>query len=316
MAGYLLRRLAAIIPILLGVSVVCFSLVHLAPGDAISAFVPDNSSPDLVAQIRKIYGFDRPLPVQYWRWLMLALHGDLGTSVMTGRPVLSEIAPAALRTMMLAVFALTISLVAGLAIGLAAGHARRLWTDRILTGSAIVGISVPHYWCGIVLVAIFSVELKWLPAMGMGPSTSLSDMSVADLQFMILPAITLAMIPTSIIAIVVRATVLEVRKIEFIHTLHSLGIGRTVIFAHTLKNIAPAVLTVIGMQAAQLLGGSILVETVFAWPGTGFLLNTAIATRDLPLLQGTILVLAVFFVLMNFAIDLAQPLFDPRIARG
>jgi peptide/nickel transport system permease protein len=315
MLWYLLRRLTAIVPILLGVSIVCFSFVHLAPGDAISAVTPDNATPEMRAQIREMYGYDQPLPVQYVRWLTAVLGGNFGHSIMTGRPVAGEVLPAVLNTGKLALAAITLSLLMGITMGLFAAHTRRIWADRLITAMAILGVSVPHYWLGMVLVALFAVHLKVLPAMGMSPGGTGHWLSWEELRFLVLPAITLSLIPTAIIARTVRATVIEVRKQEFVQTLHSVGLGPRRVFRHVLKNAAPAILAVAGLQVAQLLGGSILIETVFSWPGTGFLLNTAIATRDLPLLQGTILVLATFFVLMNFLVDLAQPFLDPRITR-
>ena len=315
MFRYVLRRIAAVVPILFGVSIVCFSFVHLAPGDAISALTGDNATREVVAQLRQIYGYDQPLPIQYLRWLGRILSGDLGHSIMTGRSVLSEVIPAALHTAMLASVAIVLSLLVGISMGSLAATTRRVWADRLLTGIAILGVSVPHYWVGIALVAIFSVKLGLLPAMGMGPATSILDFGWDDARFIILPAVTLALIPTAIIARTVRATLIEVQKNDFVQTLHSVGLSRWRIGLHVMKNAAPAILAVIGLQIAQLLGGSILVETVFAWPGTGYLLNAAIATRDLPLLQGTILILATFFVLMNFLVDLVQPFLDPRIAR-
>jgi peptide/nickel transport system permease protein len=315
MLGYVLRRIAAVVPILFGVSVVCFSFIHLAPGDAISALAGDNASKEVVDQLRQSYGYDQPLPIQYVRWLGMVLSGNLGTSIMTGRSVVSEVLPAALHTGILAIVAIILSLVVGIIMGALAAATRHVWLDRLLTGVAILGVSVPHYWVGIVLVAIFSVELQFLPAMGMGPAASVHEFGWNDAKFIILPAVTLALIPTAIIARTVRATLIDVWKDEFVQTLYSFGLSRRRIAAHIARNAAPAVLAVIGLQIAQLLGGSILVETVFAWPGTGYLLNTAISTRDLPLLQGTILILATFFVLMNFLVDLVQPFLDPRIMR-
>ena len=315
MLFYVLRRALAVVPILFGVSVICFALVHLAPGDAINAITPDNATPEVIAAIRKAYGFDRPLPIQYFDWLGLVLRGNLGTSILTGRSVAAEIIPAALHTSILAVCAICISLFAGLTMGMLAGFTRQRWAERLLTSFAILGISIPHYWMGIVLVAVFSVKLGLFPAMGMGPATAIGEFGPNDLKFIILPALTLSLIPTAIIARTTRATIIETRKNDFVQMLRSVGLGRRRIVLHVAKNAAPAILTVSGLQIAQLLGGSILVETVFAWPGTGYLLNTAIATRDLPLLQGTILVLAFFFVLMNFIVDILQPLFDPRIIR-
>jgi peptide/nickel transport system permease protein len=309
---YVLRRVAAIIPILFGVTVICFSFVHLAPGDPAIAVMPENATPEMAATIRAMYGFDQPLPIQYLKWLGEVLSGNFGASIMTGRPVLGEILPAALHTALLAAAAILLSLVFGIGMGLVAGHARRVAADRLITGLAILGVSVPHYWMGMVLVAVFAVKLGLFPAMGMAAT---DVFGLQDLRFIVLPALTLSLIPTGIIARTVRATVIEIRKQDFVATLHSNGIGRRRVFLHIVTNAAPAVTAVIGLQVAQLLGGSILVETVFAWPGTGYLLNNAIATRDLPLLQGTTLMLAVFFVVMNLLVDLVQPLLDPRIMR-
>ena len=315
MLGYALFRLAAFIPTLLAASIVLFIAVNVVPGTAADSALGIQATPEARARFDREHGLDQPLPVQYVRWLGMILSGNLGTSIMTGRSVVSEVIPAALHTAILAVAAIALSLAVGIAMGALAASTRRVWLDRLLTGIAILGVSVPHYWVGIVLVAVFSVELGLLPAMGMGPAVSIYDFSWHDAKFIVLPAITLALIPTAIIARTVRATLIDVRKDEFVQTLYSFGLSRRRVAAHIARNAAPAVLAVIGLQIAQLLGGSILVETVFAWPGTGYLLNTAIATRDMPLLQGTILILATFFVLMNFLVDLIQPFFDPRIMR-
>ena len=314
MLWYTLRRVAYVLPILFGVSIVCFSFVHLAPGDPMSAVMPEFASPELIAQIKQAYGFDQPLPIQYFRWLKAVLSGNLGVSIISARPVRGELLPAILNTARLAIAGVALSLLLGIGLGVLAAYTRRLATDRAITTAAILGVSVPHYWVGMVLVAIFAVTLGLLPAMGMAPPDN-GGFGLDDLRFMILPALTLSMIPTAIIGRSVRATVLDVRKQEFVQTLYANGLGRRRIFLHVIKNAAPSVLAIMGLQVAQLLWGSILVETVFAWPGTGYLLNNAIATRDLPLLQGTILVLAFFFVMMNFLVDLVQPFLDPRIKR-
>lgn len=314
MLWYTLRRIAYFLPTLVGVSIVCFSFVHLAPGDPMTAVMPEFASPGLIAQIKQAYGFDKPLPIQYFRWLGAVLSGDLGMSTRTARPVWGELLPAILNTAQLAVAAVVISFVLGIGLGVWAAYTRRLAADRAITTAAILGVSVPPYWAGMVLVAIFAVTLGVLPAMGMAPPHN-GGFGLDDLRFMALPALALAMIPTGIIARSVRATVMDVRKQEFVQTLYANGLSWRRIFLHVIKNAAPSVLAIMGLQVAQLLGGSILVETVFAWPGTGYLLNNAIATRDLPLLQGTILVLAFFFVMMNFLVDLAQPYLDPRIKR-
>jgi peptide/nickel transport system permease protein len=313
---YVLRRLLYTLPILIGVTIVCFSFIHLAPGDPISAVLPENPSPEVVAEIRKAYGFDRPLPVQYLKWLGRVAEGDFGTSIMTHRPVVAEVLPAVANTALLAVAAILLGFTFGITLGLVAGFSNRRVTDRSVTAFAITGISIPNYWLGIVLVVIFAVLLHALPATGMGPAgTRFWLFTANDLRHLILPAVTLAMIPGGVLARSVRAMVIDVRRQEFVQTLRGKGLGRTRIFLHIVKNAAPPILAIMGLQFAQLLGGSILVETVFAWPGTGYLLNAAISTRDLPLLQGSVIVLATFFVLTNLAVDILQTAMDPRARR-
>ena len=317
MFAYLLRRLLYTVPIIIGVSLVCFSFIHLAPGDPISAVLPENASAAVVAQIRAAYGFDKPLPIQYLIWLRNVVSGDFGTSIMTQRPVVAEVLPAVANTALLAVAGILLSFVVGIGLGLLAGFSDRRATDRAVSAFAMFGISVPHYWLGMVMVVVFAVLLHGLPATGIGPAgTALLHFGIQDLKHLILPAITLAMIPAGIIARSVRATVHEIRRQEFVQTLKGKGLRRGRIFLHIVKNAALPILAIMGLQFAQLLGGSILVETVFAWPGTGFLLNAAIATRDLPLLQGTVIVLALFFVLTNLVVDILQSLIDPRVRRA
>ncbi len=306
MLRYILHRILYTLPIALGVSLVCFALVHLAPGDPLSSVLPENASPQVIAQIRSAYGFDQPLPVQYLKWLGRAVTGDLGASIKSGRPVMDEIAPAIGNSVILAAAAIAVAFVGGCAMGGVAGCSRSRVLDRIVTGMAVTGVSLPHYWVGMVLIVLFSVELGWLPASGMGD---------LDWRHMALPTVTLAVIPMGIIARSVRASVIEIRKQEFVRTLYAKGLRGPQVLMHVAKNVAPTVMAVMGLQFAQMLGGSILVETVFAWPGTGFLLNSAIFTRDLPILQGTILVLASLFVLMNLIVDVLQMVVDPRVKR-
>lgn len=314
---YVLRRILYTIPIAIGVSIVCFGLIHLAPGDPLSAVIPEGASPQAVADIKVAYGFDKPLPIQYLTWLKRVLMGDFGMSIMSRRPVLSEVAPAVVNTLTLAIAAVLIGFVVGILLGLVAGYHSGTYVDRGATALAVTGVSIPHYWLGMVLIVIFAVNLGLLPAMGMGDKGSVTfALNWESLRHLILPAIALSVIPAGIIARTVRSTVAEVRKQEFVQTLYAKGLPSRRVFVHIVKNAAPTVLAIMGLQLAQLLGGSILVETVFSWPGTGFLLNTAIFTRDLPILQGTILVLSMFFVLINLAVDLVQTLFDPRIRRS
>jgi peptide/nickel transport system permease protein len=316
MLSYLLRRIFYVIPIALAVSAVCFSLVFLAPGDPLSAVLPPDATTELIEKLKSDYGFDKPLPEQFGRWVYRAAQGDLGTSIATGRPVNSEIGRAIGNTFMLAMFACTIGFVFGLTFGIIAGYHQGGWIDKVMTSIAVTGVSMPHYWLGMVLVIVFSVMLDWLPAMGAGASGS--DAWAWDwehVKYLVLPAVTLSFIPMGIVTRTVRAIVAEILNQEFVQALYAKGMSAMGVFKHVVKNAAPTALAVMGIQLGYLLGGSILVETVFAWPGTGFLLNTAIFQRDLPLLQGTILFLALFFVLLNLIVDVAQGLFDPRIKR-
>jgi peptide/nickel transport system permease protein len=314
---YILRRLLYTIPIIIGVSLVCFSFIHLAPGDPINSVLPEQASAEVVAQIKAAYGFDKPLPIQYLKWFSNVLSGDFGLSIMTRRPVLSEVGPAVAHTALLAVSATLLSFLLGTSLGLVAGMTTRRVTDRSVTAFSVVGISLPHYWLGMVMVVIFAVKMRMLPATGMGPAgADLTQFGIEDIKHLLLPAVTLAMIPTGIIARSVRATVAEVRRQDFVQTLKGKGLRRPRMFLHVIKNAAPPAIAIMGLQFAQLLGGSILVETVFSWPGTGFLLNAAISTRDLPLLQGTVIVLATFFVLTNVVVDIVQTLIDPRVRRA
>ncbi|MXQ14466.1 ABC transporter permease [Microvirga makkahensis] len=316
MLFYILRRFLYTLPIAIGVSLVCFALVHLAPGDPISAILPENASPQLIEEVKTAYGFDKPLPIQYLYWLGNVVSGDLGTSIMTRRAVLSEVIPAVGNTLILAACAVLIGFVVGIGLGTIAGYNSGSILDKAVTAFAITGVSVPHYWLGMVLIVLFSVNLGWLPATGMGSLGSGElPFTLDGLKHIILPAMTLAVIPAGIIARSVRATVSEVRKQDFVQTLYAKGLTSRYVFVHVAKNAAPTVLAIMGLQLAQLLGGSILVETVFAWPGTGFLLNAAIFTRDLPILQGTILVLSIFFVVTNLAVDVLQMMLDPRVKR-
>ena len=317
MLAYILRRIVYGVPIVLSVAVVCFMLVHITPGDPLVAVLPADASQELAAQLRAAYGFDRPLPVQFGLWLLRVLHGDFGASIATGRPVFTEVMHAVANTAMLAMAAALIGFSLGLFFGLVAGYFRDTWVDKVATSIAIAGVSVPHYWLGMVLVIIFSVELNWLPAVGAGPGGSGQwAWDWAHVRFLVLPAITTSVIPMGIVTRNVRALTGDILSQDFVEALQAKGLRQRQVFAHVVRNAAPTALAVMGLQFGYMLGGSILIETVFSWPGSGLLLNSAIFQRDLPLLQGTILVLALFFVILNMLVDIAQATIDPRIKRG
>lgn len=316
MLEYLLRRIVYAIPIMLGVSLVCFALVHIAPGDPLISILPADASVELQQMLIGLYGFDRSYIEQFFIWLVRALQGDLGTSIATGRPVTAEVLRAVGNTLMLAAVATAIGFLMGCLFGFVAGYFSNSWVDKAASAISVLGVSVPHYWLGMVLVIVFSAELGWLPATGAGPGGSSSwAWDWAHVQFLILPALTMSVIPMGIIARTVRALVADLLAQDFITGLRAKGLGELGIFLHIVKNAAPTALAVMGLQLGYLLGGSILIETVFSWPGTGLLLNSAIFQRDLPLLQGTILVLALFFVVLNLVVDVVQTALDPRIQR-
>ena len=314
---YLIRRLLYAVPIALAVGFVCFMLVQIAPGDPINAIVPPDAPQEVVEQVRRDYGLDKPLPIQFGLWLMKVVQGDLGRSLATGRPVWSDLRSAVGNTLMLAMAASIIGFVIGCVLGGLAGTFRGSLIDRASVTFAVAGVSVPHYWLGMVLVVIFSVHLNWLPAMGAGPGGSADWVwNWEHMQHLLLPAITLSVIPMGIVTRTVRGIVAEIMNQEFVVALRGKGLTSWNIFLHVVKNAAPNALAVIGLQLGYLMGGSILVETVFSWPGTGLLLNSAIFQRDLPVLQGTILVLAMFFVALTLLVDLVQTGLDPRIKRA
>lgn len=314
---YAIKRLIYVLPVAFGVSLVCFMLVHITPGDPLTAVLPVDATAELQAEMRVIYGFDKPLPVQYVIWLGKVLVGDLGTSIATGRAVLTEVSRAVGNTLMLAAVATMIGFFFGALFGFVAGYFRDSIVDRIASFLSVLGVSVPHYWLGMVLVILFSVQLNWLPATGAGPGGSMDwSWDWAHMRHLILPAVTMSVIPMGVIARTIRALVAEILSQEFVQALGAKGLMDRGIFRHVVKNTAPTALAVMGLQLGYLLGGSILIETVFSWPGTGFLLNAAIFQRDLPLLQGTILVLAMFFVMLNLLVDVLQTALDPRIQRS
>ena len=318
MGKYILRRILYAVPIAFGVSVVCFSLVYIAPGDPLQTVLPPDATAETIAIVKHAYGFDKPLPIQFLIWLGHVLTGDFGVSIATRRPVILEVSQALANTSLLASFAVPLAFLIGYAMGTVAGWFPGRWVDRVVTGGAVVGVSLPNYWLGIVLVIFFAVEWMVLPATGMGPngSAGFNLLAWSDAQFLILPVVTLAMIPIGVIARTTRAAVAEVRNQDFVQTLRAKGLTEWAVLRHVLKNALPPIMAVMGLQFGYLLGGSILVETVFTWPGSGFLLSKAIINRDVPVLQGTILTLAMVFVTINLIVDLLQSLIDPRIRRG
>lgn len=312
MLVFALRRLLQAIPILLGVSLVVFGLVHIVPGNPIDMLMPPEASPEVIAQMKAAFGFDRPLYIQYFLWLFRALQGDFGLSVFNATPVIGQLMAALSNTFILAILAAGLGFSLGISFGLIAALYHGRWPDKLFSALATMGVSLPHYWCAIVLVLAFAVLNDVLPAQGMGDD---SLPLYQRLEHLVLPVVTLSLIPMGVIGRLVRATVLEILGQDFVGALGAKGLTRAPVIVHVCKNAAPPVLALMGLQFGYLLGGSILVETVFNWPGSGNMLNLAIYRRDIPVLQATILVLASFFVMLNLLVDIAQAAIDPRIRR-
>ena len=310
---YALRRLLYAIPILLGVSLVVFALIHLAPGDAADLLIPPEAPKEVAQQLRANLGLDQPIHIQYVRWLRQILTGDLGVSVVSNRPVAYDLFNALGNTVLLAIPAALLGFTLGITLGALAALNRGSILDKVFSGSAIIGVSLPHYWVGIVIVAVFAVVLNVLPAQGMGPPGFPSTLE--QWKHLALPVVTLSLIPMGVVSRVVRANVLEVTSQEFVSALHAKGLRRRGVLLHVMKNAAPLALAVMGLQFGYLLGGSILVETVYNWPGSGGLMNLAIFRRDVPVLSATILVIAAIFVIINVVVDVLQAVIDPRIRR-
>lgn len=313
MWAYTVRRLLYAVPILVGVSMLVFVLIRLAPGDVVDLLVPPEVPKEVADSLRHRFALDQPLYLQYLAWLSRLLVGDLGISFFTNRPVSEELFGALGNTLMLAVPAALLGFSLGVLLGALAAFNRGTALDKLFSAAAITGVSLPHYWVGIVMVAIFAVILNVLPAQGMGPAGF--PTSWEQFQHLILPVVTLSLIPMGVVSRLVRANVLEILSHEFVGTLDAKGLLRRRVLYHVIKNAAPSALALMGLQLGYLLAGSILVETVFNWPGSGGLMNLAIFRRDIPVLSATILVLATIFVVINILVDVLQALIDPRIRR-
>jgi len=310
---YLLRRLLLLVPVLLGVSVVVFLVLHLAPGDPAEIMLGSQATQEDVTRLRADLGLDEPLPLQYARWMAHVLQGDLGRSIRMRQPVLGEVLIRFRATLILTATALLLSTVGGIALGVLSAARPRSAVDQLSTLGSIFCASMPSFWLGLVLMVCFSLWLGWLPASGMygahGPG-GLADL----LSHLVLPAVTLAAASTTIIARLTRSTMLDILRQDFVRTARAKGLVESgVVLRHALRNALIPTVTVVGVQAGYLLGGAILTETVFAWPGVGTLMLQGILARDFPLVQGCVLVIALVFVLFNLAVDLLYAFLDPRI---
>lgn len=315
MSAYIAKRLLAVVPVLLGLSVIVFLIMALIPGDPATAILGNFATPDNVARLNAQLGLDRPLPQQYLIWLANLLQGDLGRSFALNRPVLDEVTERYAATLILAGAALVLCSVLGLLAGIVSAVRQFGWADRVITLVVLIGISTPSFFLGLMLILGFAVKLRWFPASGMYAIYGGGDLPDL-LHHLVLPAITLAAVATGVIARLTRTAMLEVLRQDFIRTARAKGLTeRRVVYVHAFKVALVSVIPVIGIQAGFVLGGAVYIETVFQWPGIGAMLVNAIATRDILLVQGGVLVVAASYVLFNLGADVVQTLLDPRLRR-
>jgi peptide/nickel transport system permease protein len=313
MAAYTLKRLLAIIPVLFGLSIIVFCIMALIPGDPALAILGSYATPENVARLNADLGLDKPLWQQYFIWLGNLLQGDFGRSYSLNRPVLDEVLERFSATLILAGTALILCTVFGLLIGIWTAARQYSWVDKTLTFVVLIGISIPSFWLGLILILFFAVDLRWLPASGMYAIFGGGDLPDL-LRHLVLPASTLAIVATGIIARLTRSAMLEVLRQDFIRTARAKGVSETrVLYGHAFKAALVSIIPVIGIQAGFVLGGAVYIETVFQWPGIGRMLVQAISTRDILLVQGGVLVVAASYVLFNLLADLAQSALDPRV---
>lgn len=334
MIGYLGRRLALLLPTLFGVSVLAFSLIHLVPGDPAALMLGERANAQAIRRLRHELGLDRPLPVQYAGFVGRAVTGDFGRSIKTKEKIAVEIGTRFPATAELAIAAMLLAIALGVPLGIVAARRRGRWVDALVMAGSLVGVSLPIFWLGLLLILAFSVHLGWFPLSGrLDPAlavpvrtgfltldTLLSgrlDSFVDALRHLVLPAFALGTIPLAVISRMTRSSVLEVLQLDFVRTAWAKGLDeRVVLFKHVLKNAMIPTITVIGLQFGYLLGGAIITETIFAWPGVGRWLLLSVQARDLPAVQGGVLLVAIVFVVVNVLVDLSYTILDPRIRLG
>jgi len=307
MLTWILRRILAVVPVLFGVTLAVFSMLFLVPGDPVKMMLAEFvTNPDQVAQMRAQLHLDEPILKQYGRFVANAARGDLGVSIRSRRPVTTEIAENVASTAQLAAAAMLVAIAVGVPLGLLAALSRNSWLDVASMGTALLGVSMPSFWLGLLLIFVFSLHLAWLPATGGG-----------DLAHLVLPAITLGTIAAAIIARLTRSSMLEVLGQDYVRTARAKGLGGfSVVVRHALKNALIPIITIFGLQFGNLLAGAVIVETVFSRPGLGRLIVGGILNKDFPLVQGTVLFVATVYVLINVLVDVAYAYADPRIRFG
>ncbi|MCC6792871.1 MAG: ABC transporter permease [Thermomicrobiales bacterium] len=313
MLAFILRRLALLVPVLLGVSIVVFTLIRMIPGDAalLAIGVDQRISEEQRQAVRKSYGLDQPQPVQYAKWMSHVLRGDLGNSLRTKRPLTQELRLRLPVTIQLAVMAGILGTIPAVAVGVLAAVKRNSWADYATTVVTLLGISVPNFLLATLLVLCFSFWLKWLPPIGFRP---LEDDPVQNLKSMILPAVSLSLPLAAVMMRNTRSAVLEALSQDHVRVARAKGLASNAVMSrHVLRNASIPIITVAGIQIATLLGGTVIIETIFGLPGVGRYVYEAIANRDYPVVQGVTLVISTMFVLISVVVDVLYAVMDPRL---
>jgi len=304
--GYIARRLLGLVPVLFGVTLIVFLMTWVTPGDPVLAIIGEAAQgigSEQLEELRTAYGLDRPLPVQYADYIGGLLQGDLGTSIRSRQQVIDEIMLRLPATLQLTLAGMGVALLIGLPLGILAAIYRRTFIDYTAIVVALAGVSIPVFWSGLILMIIFSLNLGWLPASGMG-----------TWQHLVMPAVAIGFSSSAFIARITRSSMIETLRQDYVRTAHAKGASATrVHLRHAFRNALLPVVTVVGLQFGGLLGGAVLTETIFAWPGVGRMLVDAIRTRDLPLIQGTVLFIALIFMLINLLVDLSYAALNPKI---
>ncbi|MEC7305653.1 MAG: ABC transporter permease [Pseudomonadota bacterium] len=315
MGRYILFRAAASVPVLLGITIIVFVILSLIPGDPATAILGSYATPENVARLNAQLGLDRPLVQRYFIWLGNLLQGDLGRSFSLNRPVIDEILERFNATLILSGLAFVMCSVLGILAGVISATRQYGLADKLITFTVLVGISVPSFFLGMMMILYFAVNLRWVPASGMYALYGGGDLPDL-LHHLVMPATALAVVATGVVARMSRSAMLEVLRLDFIRTARAKGVReRRVIIRHALRYAIVSILPVLGLQAGFVLSGAVYIEIVFQWPGIGRMLVDAILTRDIMLVQGGVLFVAACYVLFNIIVDLAQLWLDPRLGR-
>ncbi len=311
MIGVLVRRLMSALPVLAIVSLITFGMIHMIPGDPAAAIAGLSATQEQILNIRRDLGLDQPVLSQLWHWYANLAHGDLGRSLLMGQPVLDVMLQRLPVTIALSLYALVLTLILGLGAGIVAALRQNTWVDQVAMVLAMVGISLPNFYLGLLMIILFAVDLRWLPTGGYVP---LWNDPLGWLTTSTMPAISLALLLAGLLARITRSTMLEVLRQDYIRTAHAKGLPRRqVVLKHALANALIPITTVIGIIVSLLISGAVVTETLFSIPGVGQLLTQAVLNRDYPMVQGGLLVITALLVLVNIGVDVCYALLDPRI---